>query len=285
MIDDFKMSICSQYTFNLSLHCYYCGSKKVEEEKWNPQYTDNYTLFYVFNGKGNVKIGENTFQINSPQGFLVEPKTQANFHSIGEPCKIAWIGFYGFLAKNYLGRTGISVEKPIFEDDKEGAIGKLILSILEDSKRDHNRYCRITASLYMIFSKLLDIHDTKKLSLSTNPMEYYVHKAIQYIDTNYSEKLTVTQIADYVGINRKYLYSIFKNKMSIGPQQYLVTYRMSKACQFLEETDLTIAQIARIVSYDNPFNFTKMFKKTIGISPKEYRCNPIFVDHKVLNLF
>lgn len=116
-------------------------------------------------------------------------------------------------------------------------------------------------------------------------MENYLKKALQYIDMNYAEKMTVDAIARYVGIDRKYLHFIFKKKkLDIGPQQYLITYRMFKACTFLEDKDLSIADIGKIVGYENSLNFfSKMFKKIIGVSPSEYKKNPIFIEYKVVN--
>lgn len=284
MIDDFKMGICSQHTFNLNLCIYYCGSKVCREEYWYPQYTDNYTLFYVFSGEGRVKIGKNEFIVKSNQGFLVLPKTKVTYHSLGKSCEVGWIGFYGFLVSNYLERAGLTKETPVFKDDEEQGIGKIFIDILENSKLNRNRYCKITASLYMIFSKLLDIYDTKNLALNANNlMENYLRKALQYIDMNYSEKISISQIANYVGIDRKYLHYIFKKKLDIGPQQYLITFRMFKASIFLEDKNLSIADISKIVGYENPLNFSKMFKKIIGVSPKEYKKNPIFIKYNVLN--
>lgn len=283
MIEEYKMGICSQHTFNLSLTIYYCGSKVCREETWIPQYTDNYTLFYIYSGEGYVKIENKEFYIQGGQGFVVPPKKKVTYHSIKRSCEIAWVGFYGFLTTNYLERAGITLETPIFQDPQQ-AVGKIFQDILEDSKRDNNRYCRITAALYMIFSELLDIHDSHTLNLNPNNlMENYLKKALQYIDMNYAEKMTVDAIARYVGIDRKYLHFIFKKKLDIGPQQYLITYRMFKACTFLEDKDLSIADIGKIVGYENSLNFSKMFKKIIGVSPSEYKKNPIFIEYKVVN--
>lgn len=284
MIEDYKMGICSQHTFNLNLTIYYCGSKICREECWNPQYTDNYTLFYIFSGQGRVQISDKEYDVKSCQGFLVPPKTKVVFHSVGQPCEVAWIGFYGFLANAYLERAGVSLKTPIYKDDHEQGVGNSFLDILEFSKLENNRYCKVTASLYMIFSKLLDIYDTHNLNLNgTNLLESYLRKALQYIEVNYAEKISIGQIANYVGIDRKYLHYIFNKKLDIGPQQFLITFRMQKACGFLEDTNFSIADISKIVGYENPLHFSKMFKKITGLSPIEYKKNPIFINYNVVN--
>ena len=57
----------------------------------------------------------------------------------------------------------------------------------------------------------------------------------------------------------------------MSPQQYLISYRMEKACRLLDETDLKISDVARSVGYEDEFMFTRMFKNKKGISPSEYK--------------
>ena len=57
----------------------------------------------------------------------------------------------------------------------------------------------------------------------------------------------------------------------IPPQEYLIFYRVKKAKQLLKDPDLPIQHIAYSVGYNDPFAFSKVFKKETGISPSQYR--------------
>ncbi|WP_105614760.1 AraC family transcriptional regulator [Vallitalea okinawensis] len=283
MIADYKMSICSQHTLNLNLTLYYCGSKICKEEIWEPRYDDNYTLFYIFSGSGKACIGNSEYDLESNEGFLVQPKETVTFHSTSEMSEIAWVGFYGLGADAYLDRAGLTPKNPVFRDDDEEGIRKNFVDILADSRLQHNRYCKVQASMYMIFSRLLDIDDVHALSFRTeNLIENYIKKAMQYINTHYGDKITVSDVANFVGIDRKYLHHIFKEKIDIGPQQYIIIFRMTRACSFLSDTNKSVSDIAKTVGYENPHNFSKMFKKTFGMSPKEYRENPTFIKYNMV---
>lgn len=283
VIENFKMAISSRHTFNLVLHINHCGSKKECMGQWYPNvYEDYFTLVYLFKGKGILTMGKEIFFIEQDQGFLIPPNTQVSFYC-GEKCDLGWVCLFGFLVEFYFQRTGLSSSNPVYTDNEQKDIGNQFYNIFQDSKRQHNRYCRITASLYMIMGTLLDMYDSHAFkSNNREAIDTYIEKAIQYIDMNYSETISVKDIADYVGIDRKYLHSIFRKILDIGPQQYLIIYRVNKACFFLRQKEMTIGEIAKSVGYDNQHTFSKVFKRVVGISAKEYRDHPIFVNYKYL---
>jgi AraC-like DNA-binding protein len=84
----------------------------------------------------------------------------------------------------------------------------------------------------------------------------------------------VDEIAAAVGISRKHLYSVFNDILKIPPKQYLIYYRIEKACTRLKSTDQSVQEIAESVGYSNQFYFSKEFKRLTGRSPSEYRKSP-----------
>lgn len=104
-----------------------------------------------------------------------------------------------------------------------------------------------------------------------NRKEVYVTKVIDFIEMNYSNKFSIADIANFIGLDRSYLCSIFKEKSHLSIQQYLILFRMNKAAVLLRNKELAIGDVARSVGYDDPLLFSKIFKKTKGVSPREYR--------------
>jgi AraC family transcriptional regulator of arabinose operon len=100
----------------------------------------------------------------------------------------------------------------------------------------------------------------------------YVRFAIRHIQNNYSN-LKIQSLADNIGLNRTYFTAIFKEKMYMSPQEYLMQVRMKHACDLLKETDLPIKMIASSVGYENALTFSKIFKHKEGVSPLDYRKN------------
>ncbi|EHB68126.1 helix-turn-helix transcriptional regulator [Paenibacillus lactis] len=88
---------------------------------------------------------------------------------------------------------------------------------------------------------------------------------------NFSQKITIEDIAHFIGLNRSYLCSLFKRQMNVSIQDYLIRYRIDMACKMMGNAELSIGDIARSVGYSDPLLFSKMFKKIMGTSPKHYR--------------
>ncbi len=93
----------------------------------------------------------------------------------------------------------------------------------------------------------------------------------EYVQKNYAGELDLNSIADNLGFSSSYLTKVFNKVEQITPSKYIRNYRMGIAKQLLLNKDLTIAQVAECVGYNDPFHFSKSFKQTYGISPTDIR--------------
>ena len=100
--------------------------------------------------------------------------------------------------------------------------------------------------------------------------EDYVNYAVRFIESNYSG-VKVSDVADYIGINRTYLTAIFRTHMNMSPQEFLMQVRMEKSRELLIKTDVPIYVVAQEVGYQDQLAFSKVFRKKNGLSPEQYR--------------
>ena len=98
-----------------------------------------------------------------------------------------------------------------------------------------------------------------------------IKEAINYIEQNFQNNISIEDIATVCGINRSYLGKIFRNSIGRSPQEFLMNYRMVKATELLKLTSLSIADISSAVGYENQLHFSRAFKNIYGISPREWR--------------
>ena len=98
-----------------------------------------------------------------------------------------------------------------------------------------------------------------------------VKDMIAYIEKNYMENISVTDISREVYLSPNYTSILFKKEVGESFTNYLIEYRINKAVQLLKETNLKIYEIGNCVGYTNTSHFCSAFKKYYGVSPNEFR--------------
>lgn len=92
-----------------------------------------------------------------------------------------------------------------------------------------------------------------------------------YMEQNYYEQITLGGMADKFGINPNYLSGVFKVEVKVNFVDYLTAVRLEKSKELLQSTSLSISEITLNVGYNYQAYFQRVFKKTEGITPLEYR--------------
>lgn len=234
-----------------------------------------YHIHCIIEGKGILQINDRTYRLHSGQLFAQTPFMEIRCQPDDSiPCYDAWISFAGTQAAGLMESSGMTAESPVRNTDIEPS-GFLALTekILKHPEATVTDEFMRTSLLYEIAALLASFEKpdlkTGKSAHDHTP-DIYVECALAYIHCSYSS-ITVRDIADRIGISRSYLSHIFKQKLDISPQQYLVNYRLEKGSQLLRTTSFPVRVISEKTGYSNPLTFSKMFKKNYGISPTAYR--------------
>ena len=101
--------------------------------------------------------------------------------------------------------------------------------------------------------------------------------AMTYIHENYTEKLTLDQLANSVNLSPQYFCKFFKSTFGKTAVEYINEYRIEKACQLLKQTDDKIIDIAFSVGFDNFSYFIRKFKSLKNMTPSTYRHSISFI--------
>lgn len=107
--------------------------------------------------------------------------------------------------------------------------------------------------------------------------EIVVDSVIKHIEDNLENYfITIDNLVAYSGYSRRYLQITFKDHMGIPIGKYIRVRRASRAAALLKLTKLSIIDISERLFYDSQQTFTREFKKIMGFTPKQYRCNPFW---------
>jgi len=98
-----------------------------------------------------------------------------------------------------------------------------------------------------------------------------VRDLTEHIRLNYANPLPITQLAIQHGYSVSYLSRKFSLEMGMGFSEYTQRVRIGQSCRLLESTDMPIGEIASTVGYDDQKFFNQVFRKVLGITPREFR--------------
>ncbi|MBT2770631.1 helix-turn-helix domain-containing protein [Halomonas sp. ISL-60] len=101
--------------------------------------------------------------------------------------------------------------------------------------------------------------------------QHISEKMIAMIQQEYDKDLTLEECASRLHYNANYLSSVFRKETGCAFSEYLTKYRFSMAKKWLDESELTVKDIAARLCYNNPQNFIRSFRKWEGITPGQYR--------------
>lgn len=94
---------------------------------------------------------------------------------------------------------------------------------------------------------------------------------INFVEANYTQKLTLGMLAETFGMNESYLSRMFKNQTGKNLIYFINEKKMNKARELLKDPNIMVKEAAYAVGYDDQFYFNKLFKRFFGVSPTEYR--------------
>ncbi|MFD1957685.1 AraC family transcriptional regulator [Paenibacillus thailandensis] len=258
---------------NPAMYLHYWGKEDcVPGHAVGPLIRDHYKVHFVHKGIGRVRAGDSIYELTAGQGFFIYPHVVTYYEADrDEPWTYSWIGFQGDEVERALSRTSLTAERPVFPMDVRlmPALYER-MSEIESDERSAGLY--LQALLYeflAVLTTVAPLHDTGRSH--PRKQDVYVHQSLEFIHTHYGEDLSVSQLARTLGLDRKYLSAIFKASVGVPPQQYLLRYRMDKACELLAEGKYTVGEVARSVGYRDALLFSRMFRKAKGVPPKEYR--------------
>lgn len=250
----------------------FCGYAKCSPlHSFGPAVRPNYILHYIMEGKGKFLVNGEEYNLQKGQGFLIEPEVQTFYQADEEvPWTYLWIGFGGKKAEDYLRDLGLNKKQLIFQCGCGEELKQIVYSMLKHRKYTAANEYFLEGLLYTFFGTLKE-----NMEIAGNAGEkdgnLYVRKAVEFIQNNYADPVRVKDIADYVGVNRSYLYTLFQDNLQLSPKEYLTNFRLTRAAELLQLTDLSVETVAMSCGYQDALGFSKIFKAKKGITPSAYR--------------
>jgi len=244
---------------------------------FGPAARNHYLFHFCLSGTGtlyanNSKGISEIYQIRSGQGFMLFPHQICTYIADNEiPWEYVWIEFDGLRAKETVELAGLSTDQPVYKaryKDISETMKEEMLYIV--NHKDESPF-HLIGHLYLFIDSFVRSSTSGQISKGNSLRDFYIKEAFSFIEQNFQNDISIEDIASFCGLNRSYFGKIFRENTGKSPQDFLISYRMTKATELLKLTKLSIGDIGNAVGYPNQLHFSRAFRNTYGISPRQWR--------------
>ena len=254
-----------------------CGMERCDPDaRFGPELRDCWHLHAVLSGRGTLKTRDRVFHPRYGQLFLLRDGEEVEYYpDAQDPWEYCWVTFTGSEAPGIAEAIGFSPEIYCLDSEVEtreffALVNRIYQYPEMNAVGDLRRRGVLLEFLALAMEAVADDGHRRPVRPKTNECEEYVRLAAEFIRNNYYT-ITVEEVVDYIGFSRGYLSTQFRRHTGQTMQGYLMRIRADAAIKLLEETEMSIQEIANKVGYEDQLAFSRMFKGICGVSPKHYR--------------
>lgn len=266
--------------FDLSLFQF--GREKCSPaHSFGPAARNHYLFHYVISGTGKLMAEDSSgitreYYIKSMQGFMIFPDQVTTYIADKNmPWEYVWVEFDGLRAKAIVEASGFSLDNPVYKARSKDLREEMMKEMNYIAENGSSSPFHLIGHLYLFIDYLTRSTEGIKVHHVSKLREFYIREALEFIEHNFQNNISVEDMADVCGLNRSYFGKIFKEAVGKSPQDFLLNYRMVKAAELLKLTKLSIGDISSAVGYDNQMHFSRAFKNVYGVSPRQWRTEQI----------
>lgn len=262
----------------VDLGLYQFGREQCEPaHSFGPAARNHYLFHYVISGTGTLMADDSkgntkTYSVKSMQGFMIFPGQITTYIADKElPWEYVWVEFDGLRAKSIIESAGLTQDSPIYHAHSKSLREDMMNEMLYMTQNRESSPFHLIGHLYLFLDYLTRSSADTHIQKGSQLRDFYIHEALNFMEHNFQNDISVEDVAAVCGLNRSYFGKIFKQAVGKSPQEFLLSYRMAKAAELLKLTQLSIGDISQAVGYENQLHFSRAFKNIYGMSPREWR--------------
>ncbi|WP_423128157.1 helix-turn-helix domain-containing protein [Gaoshiqia sp. Z1-71] len=232
----------------------------------------NHLLLYCIKGGCHLKIASDDVVL-APEQFCIIPNgfTYKLISGPTEPTILFFCQFNG--SKSKILEQEFTVVRDLIPSvnnrvaNRKMLIDELFINLSRGYLYANMHYVNFTFT-HLLATFVFASKTSEDIQVEDNPL---IQKTIRFMEQNIDRKLSLQEIADETGFSVTYLSTIFRKETNYSPLSYFSHLKITRSCEYLDQTKLKVKQIAFLLGYSDPYYFSKDFQKKMGISPRAYR--------------
>lgn len=246
------------------------GSKWTQDQMNRPKGYPKYHYLQTEKGRGILEIQGKQYTLNPHEGLLIAPFIPHFYYSLDTIWQTTFITFTGTIESSI--SQLLDNRQIIFVEKELGVqLGAIISQMVENYETHPEDSLSISMDCYRILMHLSNGIHTQ--DLMKEPLyQRYVAPVIREIECHYDKNLTVQSLSRQVYITPQYLSRLFQKFLGCSTYEYLTTYRINKAKEYLMlHQRMEVQEIAGKTGFLDTSHFIAMFRKQTGVTPLEFR--------------
>ena len=236
-----------------------------------PNGSRDHILIFCTAGRGWLEMDGKEWPVNKNDAFLIPQGTP---HLYGADPDLPWSNYW----VHFRGRQGAAFANLI------GGMGTPIVHL--------QRYEEVVAGIEQLYQYMSNVHARSELLAASGALsqllcliqfrmgtaapkgrtaEEGVEQSINFMHKNLEKTLKLGDLANIAGLSSGHYGTLFRKSHDHTPIDYFNRLKIQKACELLKTTDRSIREVGGSVGFSDPYYFSRLFKKNMGLSPQAYR--------------
>jgi AraC-like DNA-binding protein len=270
LLKKLKLHPLTANLYPISLGKYSGASYQIKQNN-----TEHHSLLYCQATKGILDYKNKTREVKSGDLVIMPAKTSFTFTATqsdfkNNTGKIYWLNFKGDLADNFTERLLMKMDDGLAQIGNVDEVIRDFDNLLALGSRGYTA-TNVIHAVHVLQQALSFLALQLRLTDFNNSSKFDIDAVERLMRNNLHQELSLDTLAHYSQLSKFHFSKKFKELTDTSPIQHFINMKIQRACFQLDNSSQTIKEIGESLGYGDPYYFSRLFKKSVGMSPKQYR--------------